>query len=568
MSADFVALANELLLVSGIERVVSVDDLHRPGATLEEALGLIGPMDSGLLSERIAPLLNIDTDDPEVIRRTLRSRWESMEEGAKGALLQELKTHSRDAGTGEEISNDIDAASKLPSIFTDKLAKFSYKQWVAEGIKLISPSMPPTLLLIDLDYSGEQIPGDAGIGLIQALLTQQPEAKIFCGLLTNKFPLDNIHENWRAICNQHGLDEDRFVLIPKKALYEDVARFLALIKLVVLGGHARRLTGLVKMHFEKSVETAVENLGRLDTYEFEQIVCVSSYREGVWEPDTLARAFALFHRRAVHDAVHADDEAYTLANTLRQLSRVKTGNWGAETPRAVELRRLEWFEDAGDLNRHLAPIETGDIFLVEGRPDKRYILVSQPCDLMVRSDGKRDPSVENGLLLEAVRDDKRPDNGFGFLLEFYEQTSDWRVNLRKCTTVCLDVLDLCALREDGRASVEVNAAVPIRLNEAWSERAGRLQKWAASLLRRYGLLTAQGLKHREAESIATNAWMGKFATGSVDAGHNRVSYNIMRVGRLKQPRAGALLSRYANSLSRDAFEHDLARREAPAVQKT
>ncbi len=103
-------------------------------------------------------------------------------------------------------------------------------------------------------------------------------------------------------------------------------------------------------------------------YEFEQIVCISSLNEGVWEPDTLARIFAVYHRIAVRQSIHAHDRVFEVANNLRKLSRVRTGDWGEATPRAVELRRLEWFEDASDLNEQLTPLELGDIFMVESRP--------------------------------------------------------------------------------------------------------------------------------------------------------------------------------------------------------
>jgi hypothetical protein len=51
---------------------------------------------------------------------------------------------------------------------------------------------------------------------------------------------------------------------------------------------------------------------------------------------------------------------------------------------------------------------------------------------------------------------------------------------------------------------------------------------------------------------------GNLVLPKIDGKTGNVTFNLS-IGRLKQPRSGALLARYANSLARDAFEHDLAR---------
>ena len=79
------------------------------------------------------------------------------------------------------------------------------------------------------------------------------------------------------------------------------------------------------------------------------------------------------------------------------------------------------------------------------------------------------------------------------------------------------------------------------------------------MIRRSSELVKKGLEKPEADKIAGNLWLGKFASCVIDEKTESIRYNITRVGRLRQPRAGALLSRYANAMAREAFEHDLAR---------
>jgi hypothetical protein len=92
------------------------------------------------------------------------------------------------------------------------------------------------------------------------------------------------------------------------------------------------------------------------------------------------------------------------------------------------VRRLEWFEDEADVNGQYLPIELGDLFRIGGKTDKLFVLVAQPCDLMVRQDGKqpgtRHHTVSHAMLLEAApvnatsETGKNSDSDFGFTLEF------------------------------------------------------------------------------------------------------------------------------------------------------
>ena len=561
MNSGLSIIANDLLSIGGIERVVSIDDLHRAGAELDEVLGEVSVMEEAAIESKLSPILSLGTGDREIVISAIRSRWNELDPALKKNLRDAVVSETRDTNQGEKLGNDISAASKLPILFEPRLISLSYRQWLLRKDELIATDMPRTLLLVDLDFSGEGIPGQAGLDLITQLLRSDPEARIFCGLLTNAYPLKDVHERWRALCDEHELAPNRFVLIPKEALYEDETRFLALVKLVILNGHANELTTIVRESFATSIEKAIERLGKIDPYEFEQIVCVSSLIEGVWEPDTLARIFAVYHRIAVRQSIHAHEKVYEIANNLRKLSRVPTGGWGEDTPRAVELRRLEWFEEAADLNEQLSPIELGDIFMVESRPEKRYILVSQPCDLMVRKDGKRDGTVQNGLLLEVSKWKGDEAKSFGFMLDFFEAHVDWRVNLREVTTIALEILDLASLQTDGRSEVSVQHETPTKLNDAWTARAPRLREWAQKVIRRSSELVKLGLEKKEADKIASHLWLGKFASCVTDEKAESIRYNIIRVGRLRQPRAGALLSRYANAMAREAFEHDLARHD-------
>jgi hypothetical protein len=69
-----------------------------------------------------------------------------------------------------------------------------------------------------------------------------------------------------------------------------------------------------------------------------------------------------------------------------------------------------------------------------------------------------------------------------------------------------------------------------------------------------------GMKAIDAAKIALSASLGNLMKLEIDSKSNTITFDISRAGRIKHPRSGALLARYANALARDAFDHDLTRR--------
>jgi hypothetical protein len=560
MSTGIVALADELLAVTGIERVVSIDDAYAEGAEMQEVLAAVDVAEATTLDE-VGKLLDVETSDPDSLRFLLRERWGSLSVSAKQALAAQLLPPEEYSTEGKAVENDLQIATNLPNIFGTKLEMLSLKVWKSRRAELINESMPSTLLLVDLSFVDEAAGTDEGLKIITALLESEPQAKIYCALLTNRYPVATIPEKWLEVCQETGLPPDKFVLIPKDIVSTDERRFLALIKLVVMNGRANALKNAVIGSFGTSLQKAESDLSSINIFDFEQIVCVSSLREGVWESDTLVRLFSLFHKHLVRDSLHTDVKVHQLTDELRRLSLVDVGEWAVPTTKARSIQRMEWYESAASLNRQFLPTELGDFFAISGRTDKMYVLAAQPCDLMVRyeSKGRRHHKVKNAVLLEAYRGDRRGDASFCYDLEYFEPSVEWHVDLRSVHYVCLDVIDLCAIREDGRAEMALDMEVPLYLCEPWRARVDILRKQTSKIISKYQELLKKGLSSQEANAIATNASLGKLFSGKVDVAKKTVTYNFARVGRLKQPRAGALLSRYANAMARDAFEHSFVR---------
>jgi hypothetical protein len=571
MNVEISEYATRLLNVSGIERVISIDDDNAVNSSPEELVGVLNVVEQSVLTEVVGPLLSIESGDRDLIRDEIKNHWADLSKELRDQLLAKLTAPSEQSAESIALAVDMRVTSKLPEIFGDKLQNLTLAEWERQREQFVNDQMPPTLLLVDLSFTGENKAKDEGLRVIASLLKMHPESRIYCGLLTSVYHTSTVHADWKQIAADHELDRERFVLIPKDSLNDDKRAFLALLKLAIMNGTANALRNSVKESFKKCLDDSDIELSKLDVFEFERIICLTSSTEGVWEPDTLLRVFSLFHKKFVRRHLHSDSAVYGAADQLRNLSRIPVGEWGGPTEMEISLRKLEWFDEGEDINEQHLPLELGDVFKIESRPNKLYVLVAQPCDLMMRQNGKRHDTVKNVLLLEAAptkdaslepnSDDER-DPGFYFKLDFFESGLDWEINLRKIHFVNLDVLDLCVFRADGRAALSNQDTTPALMSEAWRARFPRLAEKMKKARGRYTeLMKMKGMKPADAGKVALTTSMGNLWNVTVDS--KSIAVDVRRVGRIKQPRSGALLARYANSLARDAFEHDLTRRPDP-----
>lgn len=569
MSGEIAELAERLLTICGIERVISIDDDNSTDSAPEELLAVLNAVEQEVLTEVVGPLLSIESGDRDLIRDCVQTKWKGLSMEVRAALLAGLTPPAEGISESVTLAVDLRATSKLPEIFGDKLERLTLSAWEKQADQFVSDAMPVTLFLVDLSFTGEERGKEEGIRVIASLLRMQPQSRIYCGLLSGLFHTSSVHADSKQIAKDHDLDPQRFVLIPKDSLDIDPRAFLALVKLVVMNQPAGVLRDAVSKAFADCLKQSHNELAALDVFEFERIVCLTSSKEGVWEPDTLLRVLSLFHKKFVRGSLHGDPDVYKTADYLRALSDIRVGKWGGPTKMEITLRRLEWFDDT-DINDQHLPIELGDVFRIQSRPNKLYVLIAQPCDLMVRQNGKRHHTVENGLLLEATPindtanegdNDLEHDAGFAFKLDFFEPERDWQVNLRKSHYVCLDVLDLCVFQKDGSSCLADGQEMPPLMSEAWRARFPRIAKQMNKICKRYAeLMKMTGMKAFVATRIVIGTSVGNVVQCKIDPKSSSIVFDITRVGRLKQPRSGALLTRYANALARDAFEHDLTRR--------
>jgi len=266
--------------------------------------------------------------------------------------------------------------------------------------------------------------------------------------------------------------------------------------------------------------------------------------------------------------------------------------------------------DSEYINGLHLPIELGDIFeyTSEKGNSKKYVLLGQPCDLMVRPKRNNSPGGRHHTVIESViaeinefdktahensdaeednsdpmgtallaeiaeyeeKKDKnpipKPDPFASQVLSYYSDLKDKEsyIMFRKTQNIRLSILDLCVFQSDGRSKIEIGTACPEGVIPTWQDHFMRLQKEFKKVVDRFERINSSVNNHVNKDdkqlllnaivppSSLTNAFKGKIHGQTVE-------YPIRRIGRISHARAVAVLSRYAGFLSRTAFDRDFGK---------
>jgi hypothetical protein len=111
------------------------------------------------------------------------------------------------------------------------------------------------------------------------------------------------------------------------------------------------------------------------------------------------------------------------------------------------------------------------------------------------------------------------------------------------------------LTREGNAEFIVGKACPKLLIPTWQMRWTHLNKLTEKSIAKYAEIS----KKVDAASAAVlvSGWCNENKIKpTIDVAAKKLAYPLRRISRLRQPRASALLARYANFVAREAFDHD------------
>lgn len=461
--------------------------------------------------------------------------------------------------------------SLLKGLIPDRFfVALSPSDWERERGKLISEAQDKhrILCLFDQDLSMADLPGRSGMMLIQQILeTQKQDCFVICGLLTQTLRKDDEITKAREMAAEFGLHLDQFLPLSKDRLRSDPMDFANGLKMILLNFVREQLSNQVVKLTDQANREAQRQTNEIDVYDFERIVVQSSEQEGIWEPDTLFRLFELF-RYSSFKALMLEAEKRTLfcnlIEQIRAIRNVKTSDELHQGPSEAvcKIRQIELYDSADSLNRAHQPIDLGDIFEVGN--GHYYILLAQPCDLMVRNNGKRGLDIGNLVKVRTLEDDQlEPEKISSFYLAHFESNSTKKtfVKFRNSLQISLSVLDLAVFNENGQCRISLHEEDKTKhplLHAPWRKRLTHLQRQYRNTNSEFANIHYLQVSDYEQEALRKNLTC---SNKDIDLNYDDgiFEFGIHRVRKLRSPLSVELLSAYYSFLSRNPQEHDFAR---------
>lgn len=550
----------DLLKYENIVQIICIDDYYNPLPSLDDIVEVAMANQDDIVSLLLSLAHMLTRENPDIMREEIRDWARKLNDDERRQYYQKLTDNQY---TKDDISSV--AASELDAFLHGlDFQKMTPNQWLKERDGLLNAIDSPRALLIFDEQLGN---GLSGLEQIKYVLATNKSCNFMCCLLSHTIIPDGERTAWDDLSTEHGISKSDFFPISKQRLStKDYEGFSRGIKHSVLNSKISSLRDEAMHIIESADEHALNCIEKMDMLDIERVVFLSSEQEGVWELDTFFRLFGLFHRMESRKNSRKNTELQSVIDHVRAVNTIIPPVNYETNACLAEIQRQEIYEDADFINGNHFPLDLGDIFTV-GTEEKKFILLAQPCDLMLRDGGARHKSVYEVILVEI---DKVPSTPpvpneterlmFMELPYFKNDNKHWAVLLRKTHVVPLTVLDLCVFQPNGASKMSVfDGLCPSGTLPSWKKRhAALLKEW----LEVYK--TAEMMASKGVDQDLLNATLFRFSfdgliNGIISTEDQTITINCRRTGRLCRPRAEALLSRYASFISRAGFEHDLDR---------
>lgn len=566
----------QLLAHLKIVKIIFVDDKAELQTDAGSVIKVLA--DTPVAGEALAPFFPgvALTIENEALQEQLSARLAGLDAGGLAALRGVLFAQGGEAA-------DREAGGRLQDLLPDATMAhlLTPQAWHDRRAELIAECSEDrrTLFLFDqeLDVQDTSLGFTKGSEIIRDMAEKEKAGfgtRWFCGMLTHTVEKGEEVPSWRALAKSEKVDLRFFMPIAKTTL-DDAPAFYGAVYRTLINTYCQTMKTLAQDAFEKALEEALERFADLDPIDFEHTVVKSSEDEGVSELETLIRLYGIIHKDQVKAQILQQarvGEFAAAARTVKDIADIGRALSATSQERLHKLRREELYESDQLVNNYNDPLRNGDLFEIgEGDDLKLWVLIAQPCDLMVRSNGKRvreenfKVAVLAPLATRALGEEAATKEGLSFALEHYDHhgAQSAIVKFADATPANLQVLDLAVFSKEGRCNLAAAADPELSLpSRAWEKRDGELRG-------QFGKVTKQiedaRKTHKDpvakllaAAIIPRGAPKKAFAKyGSYEGG--AYTYPIRRCGRIREPLATSLLTAYSRFLARDAYEHDYSR---------
>jgi len=382
--------------------------------------------------------------------------------------------------------------------------------------------------------------------------------------------------SWHRLAKSESLDLRFFMPIAKTTL-DDAHAFYGAVYRTLINTYCQTMKHLAQDAFKKALEEALERFALLDPIDFEHMVVKSSQIEGVSELETLIRLYGIIQKDQVKSQILQQarvGEFAAATRSAKDIADIGRALSLTSQERLHKLRREELYESDHLVNSYNDPLRNGDLFEI-GEDDslRLWVLIAQPCDLMVRSNGKRvreenfKVAVLAPLRIRPLGEEAGVKEGLHFSLEHYDHggAQSAIVLFADATPANLQVLDLAVFNKDGRCQLTAASDPSLSLpSRSWQKRDAELRQHFAKVRKQ---IEAARKSHKDAvANLLATAIIPRGAPNKMFAKYGAYkdggfSYPIRRCGRIRDPLAASLLIAYSRFLARDAYAHDFSRAE-------
>ncbi len=216
---------------------------------------------------------------------------------------------------------------------------------------------------------------------------------------------------------------------------------------------------------QSAFTNAMNSLLEIPPEHLDEYVVGRAHAEGVSELHVIERALTVKMSESMRKLFATDQQALQGAARLRALHSVPlTPRPEVPHKKLEEFRRMELWETMDLVNNSFSALACGDVFRFaadEGEQDPRmFILLVQPCDVMIRPRGVRDAELGFLVPLKHKPDGKNSESVKQPTLPFLLDSKEWLCDFRSTTSARLAILDLSTLRKDGKVRYDKNQVLP------------------------------------------------------------------------------------------------------------
>lgn len=548
---------NELLERTGVTKVIWIDDKF--SEKNEEQLKtdikakILTLLDSGIKFKH-TDLSSITPNTPEIV---IDKKLENILQEGAGKLPgidQYLNKELAENNLLEEGEEGTDFSrgqvESLRKSFSD-VYPCSYHHWINKKEEIFSTVDKTTLFLIDREFTLEQVGKEEGELLLEEIVSRAPSS--YSILFTHTIASDRCDEFRNTVAQKiDNLQAHQFSVMSKRGLgnngAEIGARFSRALKTVVLCRFSLDIGTQLSRVMNKAMADTISEMSSFPLETIDTAIFENSLHEGASEIDVVERILAVNQRRAAHKALIEKTEIWDLLQRIRDVRDLDLGDKELKEPRVEnklhEWRRAEVFDAKDYLNPIHSPLRCGDIF-EHTEDETRYVLLAQPCDLMVRGNGNRRREEAEFAKLNIG---KVKSNTPASLFEIENMEIDgrpWVIDFRTAFSIDLRLLELSVFDQQGKVEWRGEEIKPKGLLPGWQKRYDR--------------------KRESFDDDHRLVGIGPFCrTGDVEpvddeANQNCYALPLVRVGRIRFPYAKEILASYAVFLSRAALSHDFAK---------